>query len=255
MPFAINQGIKIHYEVEGKGPPLVMLSGFPGSVEDMYDFNYVSTLKDDFKLILIDNRGHGKSDKPHDSEQYSIKLFVEDIVAVLDDMVIEQCHVYGHSLGGWFIYGLAKYYPNKLLSIIISDGVPGSGDPEWIRETLGTFDKFIHSIDTLTPAQKERWLANDLEAFYAIADWVEREVQLIINLVDTVIKEINVPCLVLMSNLPEESDEFRLLKKTVDLVPNAEFAQFKELSHFELFLRSKFVLPSIKKFLANVSSK
>ncbi|MBW8012300.1 MAG: alpha/beta hydrolase [Chloroflexi bacterium] len=255
MPSAQNQGINIYYQVEGEGSPLLMLGGFPGSVEDMHDFEYVSKLKEDYKLILIDYRGFGKSDKPHDTDQYSIKLIVEDIVAVLKELAIKKCHVYGHSMGGWIIYGLAKYYPNILLSMIISDGVPGSGDPEGIREVLGAFDEFINSIDSLTALQKERWLSNDLKALNAISDWVVKDNQLIINLVDSVISEINIPCLVLMSNLPEESDEYILLKKTVDLIPNAEFAHFNELSHFELFFRSDLVLPKIKKFLAKASSK
>lgn len=246
-----NQGVQIHYQVEGSGPPLVMLPGFPGSIEDMYDRGYVNALKDDHQLILIDPRGFGKSGKPHGAEDYSFEIIVDDIAAVLNELGIEKCHIYGHSIGGWYLYGMAKYHPEKLLSLIISDGVPGSGDAELLRKILGAFEEFVRSIDSLTPAQVERYLSNDMEALNAVADWIERDGQAIIDLVDSTIGEIEVPCLVLMSNIPEDSDEFRLLHKTVALVPQAEFVEFKELSHLDLFYRSDMVLPQIKKFLAD----
>lgn len=249
MPTALNQGVKIHYEVEGQGPPLLMLTGFLASAEDMHDFGYVEKLREDFKLILMDHRGHGQSDKPHDASQYSVQLFLEDIVAVLADAGVERCHVYGHSMGGWFIYGLARYYPDRMLSAIIADGVPGSGDPEMIRMMMGKYAEFIHSIDGLTDAAKERWLGNDLEALSAMAEWVGKKNDKLIDLVDSAIDEIDIPCLVLMSDIPEDSDEYVLLNKTAAAVPNAELAQFNELSHLDLFFRSDLVFPKIQKFL------
>lgn len=246
-----NRGVQIHYQVEGSGPPLVMLPGFPSSIEDMYELGYVGELKDDYQLILIDPRGFGKSGKPHKAEEYSFEIIVDDIAAVLNELGIEKCHFYGHSIGGWFLYGMAKHHPEKLLSLIISDGVPGSGDTEVLRKILGAFEEFVRSIDGLSEKQVERYLDNDMEALNAIAGWVERDSQAIIDLVDSTIGDIEVPCLVLMSNIPEDSDEFRLLHKTVALVPQADFVEFKELSHFPLFLRSDKVLPHIKQFLAD----
>jgi len=255
MPYITNKGVNIHYEVEGEGPALVLLNGLLASAQDMYDYEYVDTLKDDFQLVLIDYRGHGTSDKPHDSDQYSMKLFVDDIVAVLDELAIKQFHIYGHSMGGWFVYGLAKYYPEKLLSIIVADGAPGSGDAEFVRETLGSFEDFIDSIVGLTSKSKERFLANDLEALKAMADWMEREEQEMTNLVSMVIEEINIPCLVLTSNMPEDSDDFLLLKKTAERIPNAELATYGDLSHIGLFIRGDLTLPKIKAFLAKASGE
>ena len=74
MPKVKNGDINIYYEVEGEGPPLVMLHGFAGSLEHWRDFGYVDELKKDYKVVLIDNRGHGKSDKPHDPAMYNINI-------------------------------------------------------------------------------------------------------------------------------------------------------------------------------------
>jgi pimeloyl-ACP methyl ester carboxylesterase len=252
VPYITNQGVKIHYEVEGAGPPLVMLSGAWGSTEDMYDSDYVDKLKNDFQLILIDFRGHGASGKPHDANKYSMKLFAEDIIAVLDKLAIPQFHIYAHSMGGWFIYGLYKFHPNRLLSIIVADSVPydsGGG----FREVMGAYEEFINSLDSLTPAQKERRLTNDKEAFLAMADWMDRDILEMKELFEEVIKEIDIPCLVLTSNLPEESEVLMQMNKAAKVIPNAELVAFGELSHLDLFFRSDITLPIIMKFLAKAN--
>jgi hypothetical protein len=59
-------------------------------MESWYDHGYVFALKDDYRLILLDARGHAASDKPHRLEAYELKKWVEDIVAVLDDLGIAQ---------------------------------------------------------------------------------------------------------------------------------------------------------------------
>lgn len=58
MPFVNNNGIKIYYIVEGKGPSIVMLHGGPGSHQEWY--SYVNLLKDKYQLILLDLRGMGR---------------------------------------------------------------------------------------------------------------------------------------------------------------------------------------------------
>ena len=104
MPFVNNQGIRIHYEVEGEGSPLVLQHGLTESLEMWRDTGYVDPLKKDTQLILIDARGHGASDKPHDPDAYRMRLLVSDVVRVLDDLGLEKAHYWGYSMGamiGW----------------------------------------------------------------------------------------------------------------------------------------------------------
>ena len=54
MPYADNGGARIHYQVEGEGPPLVLQHGFSESVVDWYEAGYVDALRSDYRLILID---------------------------------------------------------------------------------------------------------------------------------------------------------------------------------------------------------
>ena len=59
MRYADNGSVQIHYQVEGEGPALVLQHGFTESVVDWYETGYVEALKPDYRLILIDARGHG----------------------------------------------------------------------------------------------------------------------------------------------------------------------------------------------------
>jgi pimeloyl-ACP methyl ester carboxylesterase len=79
MPYANNQGIRIHYQVEGAGAPLVLQHGYSDSVESWYEQGYVAALQSTYQLILIDARGHGASDKPHDPAAYEMQRQVADI--------------------------------------------------------------------------------------------------------------------------------------------------------------------------------
>lgn len=86
MPYANNQGVRIHYEIEGEGPHLVLIHGFTGSLDDWREFGYTETLKRNHQVILVDTRGHGASDKPHNPGAYETELLVGDVLAVLDQL-------------------------------------------------------------------------------------------------------------------------------------------------------------------------
>src|SRR5215472_8898423 len=84
MSYADNQGIRIHYRVEGEGPPFVLQHGFTQCIDDWYEAGYVDALKRDYRLILVDARGHGHSDKPHDPDAYGLDKWVADVTSVAD---------------------------------------------------------------------------------------------------------------------------------------------------------------------------
>ena len=92
MPYFDNNGDRIHYQVDGKGAPLVLMHGTSGSVGDWYENGWVAGLKDDYQTILIDHRGHGYSDKPHDPNCYSLEISVSDVVGVLDELGIGRAN-------------------------------------------------------------------------------------------------------------------------------------------------------------------
>lgn len=66
MPETTSNGVRIRFEVEGRGPAVVIQHGFLGSPTSWREAGYVDALTDRYRVILVDARGHGESDKPHD---------------------------------------------------------------------------------------------------------------------------------------------------------------------------------------------
>ena len=100
MPFAVNGGTQIYYEVAGSGEPILLFHGLTGSGVRWRDTGYVKGLEHHYQVILIDARGHGQSDKPHLQSAYARVTQAGDVLAVLDALGITATHFWGHSMGG-----------------------------------------------------------------------------------------------------------------------------------------------------------
>src|SRR5215468_10685895 len=119
MPYANSQGVRIHYQIEGTGPALMLQHGFTDSLEIWHELGYVEALKHNYRLIMVDARGHGASDKPHEPTAYAHTLLVADLIAVLDDLTVPTAHFLGYSMGGRIGFALAKYAAERWSSLII----------------------------------------------------------------------------------------------------------------------------------------
>ena len=129
MPFATSEdGVRIHYEVEGDGPPLVLQHGTGGSGDNWRRGGYVERLQDRFRCILVDSRGHGESDRPDTQEAYELRTRVTDLGAVLNDLDVQRAHFLGYSMGGWIGWGIAIYMPQRFDALAIGGFGPVS-DP------------------------------------------------------------------------------------------------------------------------------
>ena len=175
MAYANNGDINIYYEVEGEGSPLVMLHGLTSSSEHTKEVGYVDALKDSYRLILIDARGHGRSDKPHDPAAYISEYVVSDVIAVIDDLGIESWHLFGYSYGGIIAFECAKYAPQRMKSVIVggagASAIPHEGIQAYITNLEAGPEAFVAAYEQtrpLSPAMKVRILANDHEALIAV---------------------------------------------------------------------------------------
>jgi pimeloyl-ACP methyl ester carboxylesterase len=254
MPYAINQGVRIHFKVEGEGPPLVVHHGFNGSLEDFYNVaDFVQVLKGNYQLILIDARGHGASDKPHDPESYRMVLRVADVVTVLDALNVSKAHFIGYSMGGQVGFGIAKYAPERFLSLLIGGAEPyqeASDKPDPFLEILSMgVEAYVAAMDEMfgarmTPKLKSQLLANDIEALTAYLSLREPWG------FEDILPTIATPCLLLAG----ENDPFYVgAKKCSKIIPNATFVSLPGLDHIEAAFRIDLTLPHIQMFLAEVS--
>lgn len=109
--------INIYYDVHGDGFPLVMVMGFLGNA-DCWDPRMLPVLSDKFKVIVFDNRGAGRTDIS--AKEFSIKLFAEDTVGLMDMLNISRAHVLGISMGGMIAQEVALNYPERVEKLILA---------------------------------------------------------------------------------------------------------------------------------------
>lgn len=117
--FFDSAGVKIRYTDQGQGPPVVLIHGYSANADMNWRFpGVLKTLADDYRVITIDNRGHGKSDKPTEADQYGSKM-VSDVIGLLDHLKIDQAHFVGYSMGGMITMKLATVAPQRMYSAVI----------------------------------------------------------------------------------------------------------------------------------------
>ena len=262
MPYANNKGVKIYYEVEGEGPPLVLGHGGGAEASFWRNYGYVDALKHDYQLVLFDTRGHGKSDKPHKVSDYGMNC-ADDVIAILDTLGIQKAHYLGFSMGGWIAYKLALHYSDRFLSFFIADLSPYESPEESVKSGKAAIDMmsllltdqeaYLKSVErffnrSLTPADKDRWLAQDAEAGIAVLESVQQRPPL----TDQELESISVPCLLYCGELDPELSG---MKESVNHIPDAKFISVPEINHGASWARSDLMLPHIKEFLARVENK
>src|ERR1700681_806009 len=123
MPKISRDGVKIHYEVHGGGPALLLTHGY-SSTAAMWR-GQIEALSKHHKLVLWDMRGHGQSDYPSDAAAYSEALTVADMAALLDEVGAAKAIVGGLSLVGYMSLPFYRSQPERVRALLIIDTGPG----------------------------------------------------------------------------------------------------------------------------------
>lgn len=121
MPVAAVGDIHIYYEIHGDGEPLLLIMGY--GANSSWWFNQKFALSREYRVIVFDNRGTGRSDKP--DTRCTIKIMAGDAAGLLDAIRVDAAHVFGMSMGGMIAQELALNYPDKVLSLILGSTTPG----------------------------------------------------------------------------------------------------------------------------------
>ena len=243
MPFVSQEYLHIYYEVEGNGPPLVLLHGGFGSLQDWRDYGYVTELKQTHQLILIDCLGHGKSDKPHDATKYALKSRASHVTAVLDDQSINRAHLLGFSMGGWIGFGVARYSPTRLRSLIVLDHHPYPTDLTSLQEAAKSLRDWVPTLPDAKDSHKTRMMQNDPEAMVAChAARHQADISEVLSMMD-------VPCLIVAAGA---GDNLERAKRSAEAIENSTFVSLDGLNHLDMLFQSHQVLPHVVDFLANM---
>jgi len=195
MPFLARDGFQLHYTQEGdwqsSQDTVLLIHGLGASIRD-WEYQ-IPALKTDYKVLMLDLRGHGKSDKPN--IPYDISLFSEDVVSLIRELILGPLHVVGHSMGGMIAFQLALDHPSLVKTLTIINSAPQVAFPTlrsklnftmraWSVKCFGMKKLSTGLAKKLFPKEEqaafretfiERWCENSPQAYLnslkAFHDW------------------------------------------------------------------------------------
>ncbi len=141
-----SRGVLIYYKTIGRGAPLVIVHGGPGGSHD-YFLPYLLPLARHNRLIFIDERGSGKSQKLDDPAGYTVENMVEDVEAVRQGLVLGKISLLGHSYGGVLAQAYALKYQNNLTHLILCSTFPSTAQMNQV---------FVKMKEKMTPELRDR---------------------------------------------------------------------------------------------------
>ncbi len=255
--FFDSNGVKIRYIVKGEGTPVLLIHGYTASAETNWGA-IIPPLSKKYKVIALDNRGHGKSDKPHGAEFYGEEM-INDSIRLLDHLGIQKAHVVGYSMGGFITAKMLTMYPDRMLSATIGGAGWAQDDPER-QKMMDSLADSIENDGSLAPLfaalspegepipkeqiemfNKMILQSNDPKALASVARGMKDH-----TVSEEQIKEIQVPTqLIIGSKDP--------LKASADawmaVHPDDAYVVIEGADHMTAFTNSEF-LKSVEKFLA-----
>ena len=195
MPYFTHQDCQLHYEEYGQGEPLLLVHGLGSSIRD-WEYQ-IPVLSQHYRVIALDVRGHGQSDKPR--QRYRIATFAADVAALIEHLGLSQVHLIGISMGGMIGFQLGVDRPELLQSLTIVNSGP-EVKPHSLRDCVEIGKRWLLSrllsLDTIAKALgkllfpkpeqadlrrkiEQRWPENDKRAYLASLDaiigWGVRE--------------------------------------------------------------------------------
>ena len=160
-----SEGVKIRYTDQGSGEPIILVHGYSVNQEHEWVVTGVlPALAKNYRVIAIDTRGHGKSNKPHDPKAYGREMGM-DVIRLMDYLNIKQAHIVGYSLGAYITAQLVSEHPERFLTATVGGGAgrrntapaqpvntaPGF-QPEYMQNGLLTVDHASRNNDPVALA-------------------------------------------------------------------------------------------------------
>jgi len=256
---------RVYFEdVGGEGVPVAILGGFLDPIEVVRRAPIARALQQlagEFRLIYVDHRGHGRSDKPHEAEAYAMPLRVADVVAVLDELELGRAHFLGISWGGRLCFGLGQHAPDRVRSLVSIGQQPYAIDPD------GPLARVVGDALAISG---ERGIEPLIEAFEAIAGRYADDVRSVYLSCDAAAMRAAwgavmaegavgedlatwaVRCLICVAE--GDADFFDQAKRAAIEIPNAEFVSIEGEDHLGVdTARIDPVLPAVLRTLRGTS--
>ncbi len=134
MPYCQRGEVRLYYEIQGRGPDLLFISGLAGGTWSW--FAQIPFFQEHYRIITLDNRGAGRSDLP--PGPYRMADFAADALCLIDHLKVERAFVVGISMGGMIAQELALLAPDRLTALVLA--VTHCGAPERLPPAPGVIE-------------------------------------------------------------------------------------------------------------------
>ena len=264
MPYAKSNGVNIYYETHGQGGPIVFLHPFStnGYIWYFQVFPFAQTNQ----CVVIDERGHGRSDKPQ--QGYAIKEMAKDVAAVLDELKIDKTVLVGNSIGGMIAMQFNLDYPDRVLgNVIVSSGtglgqnMPPEAAEAFQKDYQGAFGALLEGAVSAKTKQERGEILDLMKAHIMIEGNFPRHAFMAAsqdpsgvfnwNIRDQ-LKNIRKPTLVLAGE-EDQATTVEVNKVLADNIPGAELRVIKDVGHFYQLEKPREFNGVLRQFLNQVS--
>ncbi len=252
--YAVVDGLRIRYLDVGSGYPLILIHGLGGSIEAWH--STITALSDNYRVIALDLRGFGRSQKPPNS--VSIGDLARDVVGIMDYTGVHRACLLGFSMGGLVALETYRSYPERIDCLILASTSPRLRvDAENIRRALSTPSNAYQSLKRLTyklsdsktlKLLAEALASNDPEYMTAVADAVSR--------VDYwgLLPKIKVPVLILVGEL-DPLVPLETARRMANIIPDARLEVIRGAGHLSKFDDSKAFNLAVARFLDSITGR
>jgi 3-oxoadipate enol-lactonase len=265
VPTANNRGVRLHWEEQGAGDPVVLVMGhlFTGAMW----YPIVPALAERHRVVWFDNRGTGASDSTRTA---SVSDLAADTAAVMDAAGVERAHVFGVSMGGGIVLQLAHEHPDRVRSMLL--GCTAMHGPN--RQVAPLRGPFLGSLRYRLPVRLVRGaLAKGLYGPVADPAAVERDLDVIAasrwsprgvyaqdvaihdyDLTADQVARLGMPALVLHGTA-DRAVPYRHATELVETLPDARLATYEGAGHNFLVDCTEQATADVLGFLAEVGQR
>ena len=158
--FVEVNGARIYYQIAGEGEPLVLVHGYPLSGDLFREQR--EGLADRYRVITLDLRGYGRSEAPGEEPEATIETYAGDVLAVMDELGVEEALIGGMSMGGPIIFSMYEMAPERFRGMLLIDTIAAPANPIEAGTWMGTVE-FLrqNGVEALPPLLIDEMLTGE----------------------------------------------------------------------------------------------
>jgi pimeloyl-ACP methyl ester carboxylesterase len=253
-----HAGLDFWYSSVGEGPPVVVHAGARGDSGIYQAAGYVDALTEaGYRVVLFDHRGHGRSGKPLRREDHLTIAYVEDLVALLDELAVDRSAVIGFSQGMHVAVATAATHPDRIAALVGVGAFGAAGAPTDWRSAAAAFARASgasaaveamaeHEAEPLPAWMFESLATTDPEVFALLLEAGLEDERVLWDL----FADVRAPTLLVVGGLEDGGNAGANAARAADLIGDAETLVVPGLAHLGVFWHAERSLPTILRFLA-----